>query len=619
MSVAGINFNPEPGIQKPSEKRRDAETAENRKVKPTPDNPAFRVRHRDRKSLRLLAFSAALSRTAGFRPNSVQWFRLRPPCGQIQEYCMTKKMNLAASRDQFPIRQMPRIFFALLTALVFLSGPVGAQSPAPTLETTARELAQLDVRRYEIHRAHLDAPTLPEAALAEIAALNESALAFIDRYRNATDPAAGGTMYQLHDRRRQLVAAEIGPAWNRLMLERFPLPEQIRRDFTNDARYAAALLVVGYEFALGRTIRPPRSPELEARDALYSQAVEAAQAPYKAKGEQSREWRKFEHDMLASSQSAAFKREVLGRYVPLFASFVRDDPVTAQERAEARLSATTKWLFVPAWGDEFDDLIIFRGHVLIVVVAVLTIAGGIVAPVWLSRRRGRQHNAPRGQQPVVSPLALPPDLQMPQLPAGLRLNLFVENARVLDLQTWSETSVSWQSSSGNQHVAPQVSVTTSTVQKDRLWVETIDGLEKAWTISGGVFAANRGHFLTWIQARMKNGDVLPCLAFNHNTQQWYERAWLAEFQRGFWKHWILLNLLWIGPGCFALGWLLLNMRESENLAVSLLGTLVVSSFVWTGLTHAWITWRRGRAWQKLYRPRVLDWLKGLSTPLTESM
>jgi hypothetical protein len=520
-------------------------------------------------------------------------------------------MNYAAAGKQFTISRLHRVFFALLTALAVMAGSLSAQSPS--FETDARELARLDTRRYEIHRAHLDAPALPEAALAEIGTLNDSARAIQERYRNATNLAAGTGMYQLQSRTRELVAAQIGPNWNRLMLERFPVPEQIRRDFTDDARYAAAVLVLGYEFAFGRTIRPPRTPELDARDALYSQATEAALAPYKAKGEQSREWRKFEHDMLALSRSADFKREVLRRYVPLFASFVRDDPAPAREQPET--TAAVKWLFAPAWGDEFSDTIIFRGHVLSVGLGVLTIAGAFVAPWWLSRRLGRQHNAPRERQPVVAPLALPPDLQVPELPAGLRPELFVENARVLDLQTWSETSVSWQSSSGNQYTAPQVSVTTSTVQKDRLWVQTMDGLEQAWMISGGVFAANRGHMLTWIHARRKSGAAVPCLVFNHNTQKWHEQNWLSAFHGGFWKHWLLLNLLWIAPGCFALGWVVLAMRGHEAVALNLLGGLAVFSFVWTGINHLFVAWRRRSAWQNRYRPRLLDWVKGLSAPL----
>jgi hypothetical protein len=244
--------------------------------------------------------------------------------------------------------------------------------------------------------------------------------------------------------------------------------------------------------------------------------------------------------------------------------------------------------------------------------AVLLLAGCLLLPPWLSRRRGRRHNAPRNRQPVISPLALPPDLQVPELPAGFRPELFVEHARVLDLQTWSETSVRWHSSSGNQYVAPSVSVQTSTVQKDRLWVQTVDGVERAWMITGAVFAANRGHFVTWVQARLKGGEAEPVLAFNHNTQQWHESKWLQLLHWGFWKHWILLTVLWIVPGCFALDWLIGLMRGPDQMAVGYLGALVVFSFVWVGITHKWTAWRRRRAWERLYRPRVLDWLKGLA-------
>lgn len=504
----------------------------------------------------------------------------------------------------------------LLPLLIVLGGLVetaGAQSPS--LETYARERAQLEVRRYAILRVNLDAPALPEAALAEIRSLNESLQAIDQRYRDAGATAPGAGMYQLQSRTRELVAAELGPSWNRLMLERFPLPEQIRRDFTDDARYAAALLTIGFEFTLGRTLRPPLTPELGARDALYSQAREAAMAPYKSKGAQSREWLVFERDMRASSHSATFKREVLGRYVPLFASFVRDDPTPPPGRVS---SPAEQWLSVPVWGDEFSDTMIVRGHALLVAVTALLLVGGFVAPLWLSRRRGRRHNAPRQRQPVVSPLSLPPDLQAPELPAGLRPDLVAGNARVLDLQTWSETTISWQSSSGNGQVSPHTSLRTSNVQKDRLWVQTIDGVEEAWTLSDGVFEANRGHFITWVQARMKGGAVIPFLLFNHNTQRWHEERWLQIYHGKFWRHWLLLNVLWFVPGCILLYWLMMTMQGPEKMVVSFLGWAATLSFAWVGITHWWVARQRKRAWERLYRPRVLDWLKSLSSPLTSA-
>jgi hypothetical protein len=508
---------------------------------------------------------------------------------------------------------MTRALLLLFFALDLLTMQAVAQTAA--FERDARERARIEARRYEILRAHLDVPALPPAAQAEVAALNES-LRIIDQPYRDTGPTAAGTgMYQLMSRTRELVAAETGPAWNRLMLERFPLPEQIKRDYPDDARYAAALIVIGYEFAFARTLRPPRLPELEGRDALYSQATEAVLAPYRAKGEQSREWRVFERDMLASSQSAAFKREVLGRYIPLFAGFVRDDPVPESDPSRPTPSAAAEWLYTPVYGDEFDDHIIFRGHVVTGALIILLLMGGLVIPWWVVPRRGRRHNAPRQRQPADSPLSLPPDLQAPALPGGLRPDLFVKNARVLDLQTWSETTVSWQSTSGNQYVAPQVSVQTSTVQKDRLWVQTSEGTEEAWMLSGGNFAANRGHFLSWVHARLKDGSGARCLIFNHNTQQWYEGDWLKWYHGGFWLHWILLNVLWLVPGCVALHWVFQEMRGPVDMVPTLLGTLAVASFAWIGLLHWWTLSRRRRAWQNRYRPRVLDWLRGLSAPM----
>lgn len=504
---------------------------------------------------------------------------------------------------------MLRMFFTLLAVLSALVGTSNAQSPS--FESVARERAQIDIKRYAILRSHLDAAALPAAAQAEIAVLNESLRTIDQRYRESSSTTAGAGTYQLLTRTRELVAAEIAPSWNRLMLERFPLPEQIRRDFTDDARYAAALTVVGYEFTLGRTIRPPRTPELDARDAMYNQASEAARAPYRAKGEQSREWRVFERDTRALSQSAAFKREVLGRYVPLFASFVRDDPAPAPRKDKSSTEAAAEWLYQPIIGDEFSDYTVPRGAALAVLLVALMVGGGLVIPLWLSRRQGRRLNASRQRQPEVSPLALPPDLQVPILPAGLRPELFTENARVLDLQTWSETTVSWQSSSGNAYVAPQVSVRTSTVQKDRLWVETVDGREHAWTVTGGVFAANRGHFLTWVHARPRRGDPIPALIFNHNTQQWHEPDWLQTYRGTVLIRWLALSVLWFLPGFFALYWIVLAMKGPEDMVPRFFGYLAVLSLAWMTITHWWVSRRRQITWEHQYRPRVLAWLQGL--------
>ncbi len=84
--------------------------------------------------------------------------------------------------------------------------------------------------------------------------------------------------------------------------------------------------------------------------------------------------------------------------------------------------------------------------------------GCLVFPVLMAKRMGRRLNAPSGRVATTAPLSLPSELQAPDLPGGLRPELIAETAVVLDLQTWSETSVSWQSSSGSAHQAPQMSV-----------------------------------------------------------------------------------------------------------------------------------------------------------------
>jgi hypothetical protein len=501
---------------------------------------------------------------------------------------------------------MLRTLMVLAVLLAAPGGVLGAQSSS--LESDAQERARLEMRRYALYRTHLDRPSLPESAQAELQSLRSAINAINERYRQAEPGAA----YQLLDRSRQITAAEIAPGWNRFMLERFPLPDRIRRDFPDDVRYAAALLVIGYEFIFAHTIRPPRTPELDARDALYREAREAVLAPHQAKGEQSREWRIFERDMLALTQSASFKREVMSRYLPLFASFMpADSPPSSRPTGPATLQDRLR---APLWSDELDEIVIRKGDALLVLVPVLLLLGGLVIPIWTSRRRGRRHHGARRPEPeTAAQLGLPPDLQRPVLPWRLQLELFVEHARVLDLQTWSETTISWHSTGGGPHHAPpHVSVQSRSVLKDRLWVQTMEEKEEAWTLTNAVLEANRGHGLSWVQCVQRKGAEVPCLLFNHHTQKWYESPWLATYHDRFWLHWFLLNVLWLVPLCLAGAWLSEMMDVSNNLFLGLIPTVVVISLVWAGTVHAWTLWRRGRVWKTLYRPRLLEWLKSLS-------
>jgi hypothetical protein len=501
---------------------------------------------------------------------------------------------------------MRRVLYFLLTVAA-MATLLPAQQPE---DADARAVAQLEMQRYQILRQHLDR-TLDDNV--------KEALTDLARRRRAIDgkyqahSGSGLTWYQFNERVRPLVAAQVGPTWNDLMLERFPRPERVRQDYPDDVRYAAALLVLGYEFSLGRTIRPPVPPALAERDALYTQAHAAAEAPYRAHGEDSPQWGRFERDQLALSRSAEFKREVLGRYVPLFASFVADDPPPPPRPA---VPAYREWLFEPLWGDEFDG-----APLRFEVVRRIPDVALLLTPLWIlwqARWAGRRHNARTGSSSTRASLTLPPELQNPKFPSGLRLELRIETAQVLDTQVWSETSVSWQSRSGAPGQAPTVSVQTHVTRKERLWVETMDGRQEAWTFSGGAFEAMRGHVVSWVQYVRRDGALQPVLFYNHATDCHYESDWWPTLHGHALFSWLTLMLLWVGPWALVAQWLAMEagLRVSVWTASPLL--LAGACFGLTVMARLWVHGRRRRTWKQQHRKRLLALLERFSRGLRQS-
>jgi hypothetical protein len=482
-----------------------------------------------------------------------------------------------------------------------------AQSLNP--DADARAIAQLEVQRYGLLRENLD--RTPDAAAKEkLTDLGRQRSAIMAKYQQ---PSADVTWYQLNERVRPLVQAEVGASWNSLMLERFPRPERLRQDYPEDVRYVAALMVIGYEFTLGRTLRPPVTPPLAERDALYATAMEAAQEPHRARGLESPTWLRFDRDRQALSQSAAFKREVIGRYIPLFASFVADDPPPP---TRPPVSPVRAWLYEPLWGDEFDGAPVRLQIVEKVPVAALLLTSFWI--LWQARRTGRKHNARKGAGSANTSLALPAELQFPAFPSGLRLQFKMETAQVLETQVWSETSVSWQSRSAPPGQAPTVSVQTHVTQKERLWVETMDGRQEAWTFSGGVFEAMQGQVVSWIQFVRRDGGSEPMLFYNHSSDRHHEFDWWRILHGSAFVAWFFVMLFWVAPWGLAAFWLAFESGQNSSIWAPSLLTMAVISFVVTVVARAWVFSRRRRTWKQQHRVRLLELLQKFSRGLRQS-
>lgn len=484
-----------------------------------------------------------------------------------------------------------------------------AQTPritSPQFELLAREAAKVEAQRYAVWRANLDRNELGDAARAELERLAQLRKDIDVRFR--AEPALRNEGYAWNSRIREIVAADIGPSWNQLMLERFPLPARIRADFPDDLRYNAALVVLGYEFTLGRTVRPPRTPALDARDKIYSDAQERIAAQLKGPQPNLRQQRAYENGFQALTHSAAFKREVLGRYIPLFASFVREEKTTRTETPAP--SGLRSWLFRPVWElDDNPDNDVPLGVVLLVVPALMILlVTPLLANIWVWRR-GR-NDFPAGgvndSSTIASPL--PPDLRVLELPRGMRPTLRLTTGLVVDRAAWTEHHRSTHTTQGGPYQPAQVHVSTSTVLKERLWVRTLDGKEQPWTVTKGVFVARAGHWISWVEAPLRRGDSRLILMYNHASDSVFERPWVKQSHNSSLFISLLLGLFWVTPWVLAGAWLG-NVMLSDWLYLNLIGSMLVGLLVVVFVLNWRAVRMRRNVWERLYRPRLLEFLR----------
>jgi hypothetical protein len=523
---------------------------------------------------------------------------------------------------------MRALLLAGIIALIvgFAAAPAAAQARAPAppppsaqaIETAAREIATLHGRRHALMAAHLDQPALPAAAQAEMAALAQSIRALEQPFD--AHPDWFDARRQLRERARALLVAETGPTWNRLMLARFPTPERLRADYPDDLRYYAALITIGYQFTFGHTLRPPRTPELDARDAAYSKAMEQIEAQIKPPADDPRATRRFDQALHALTWSSQFKRETLARYLPLLASFIPDEPA---QQAEP-VGGARGFLHRPIWQLDDDDASdVPLGYGLLVAIGLLAL---IAPPWWIHRavwRSPQRHNArPDASASTTPALGLPAELRYPELPGGMRPELQLDIGQIVDASTWSETHVSATTTSGTPYHPAQTNVRSYSVQKDRMWLRGFDGREQVWTSTGGVFVARAGHLVALVRARRRKGDADLAMAYNHNSGATYEPDWINEAHTHTLTVWLLALLLWVAPLVLAALWIAEQVSADSYGITPLFWTmsanLAVILLAWTFLVRWWVVRRRRRDWQQRYRGRVLELLQRFGTALERS-
>lgn len=509
----------------------------------------------------------------------------------------------------------PRILLVAALAAMVSVAALNAQNNAASgrrtaaqgaaAEADAEESARLQARRYQIWAARLDSG-LTDADRVELEEIARAVRVIEVKYQA---PGMLELSVDVRNRTRERVVALAGPAWNRLLLERFPAPDRVRRDYTDPVRAAAALEVLYYEFALGRTLRPPRTAEMDARDAAYRAAIQEIFLARVPGGESSPAWATLAESHMRLASSAAFKREVLGRYVPLLASWVRDDP-TPLSVPMPQSAALDAFLFRPV--GTFGGQPLLLGHIGVPIIAVLALLGGVIIPFRRARRAGRRHNAGRapGTGSAERLLDLPVELQVLDLPGGMYPELTVTSGVVMEKEGWTETTTTYGSTAPSPHHGGSTTVSTTTTKKDRLWVRTTSGDEQPWTVTGDVFPARPGHPVTWVAARLRQDPQTPCMVFNHATGHHYEKPWIALAHRGAFGT-FLLALLWIALCGAVAAWLEWRMFQTTYLVQAPPIIVVPALAVWVPIARALVHRPRQRAWKTRYRPRLLDWLKAV--------
>lgn len=473
-------------------------------------------------------------------------------------------------------------------------------------EAMARERARIDTRRYALWRANLDRPQLEGEALAESLRLDAEVRALNERIRN--EPTLRDEGYRLSSRVRELVVADIGASWNALMLQRYPTPERLRADFPDDLRCCAALVVIGYDFTFMRTIRPPRTPELDARDAAYTDAAGRLQTELTKGLRTERAKEAFETELRALTSSPTFRREVVGRYVPLFASFIAASQTPEPSKSPIGWQGWLHRPLSPLSDGLLGDLAV--GHVLLGLAPLAVLVGGPLVVVLLVRRTGLRAAAARS--PAASDggrLALPEALRFPDFGPRFRPELNLSSGIVVDEKTWTETHVTTTTVTST-NAPSRTSVSSTTVQKDRLWIRTFEGREEEWTVTGAVFSARGGHHVSWLTFRPKKGRAAElALMYNHQSGKVFERPWIWAAHGSGWGVFLRVFVIWVLPWTAAADVLARAMAMPIPFWSYLPPVALAWLLPWAVISRWWVVRGRSKRWEVEHRPRVLEMLQ----------
>jgi len=269
---------------------------------------------------------------------------------------------------------------------------------------------------------------------------------------------------------------------------------------------------------------------------------------------------------------------------------------------------------------------------------IVTLIGMAMLPRLVMKFRGQLTSSnPPGPEGSMDPSKLPESLRAFQV-LGARYELETQSGLVIEEKTWSETYVNVSTTPGSTqgvgneaYYTPGSTYTSSTaVQKDRVWVRTLDGHETAWTFTGGTFPTRQGHVITGIFRRLSNGSSAFFMAYNHTTGQlqMFDAADQVDKVRKF-LPWVVTTVLGTAGFIFGASKIFQALMGTAGstaagevqalaLAVAISGSgcfFGAASFAWifASLARGRVGRQRGRMFESHYKPAFLRFLQQ-STP-----
>ena len=406
-------------------------------------------------------------------------------------------------------------------------------------------------------------------------------------------------------------------AQNQAALARFPEPNQVLADFNDDPSRYAALTVLYY--AVDQKIPPPNR-EAYQKSVAYTQAFGQVESKYGAPGSDSQGIKDFSVRASQLLSDPNFKRSVLEKY------HLADLPDRQHNApAQAQRSAAPVPSGAPQPTVDDDSMLMPAVPYWIATLVVMWFLPRLMLPVTA---RLTSSSAPETDG-YKDPSQLPESLRSFRL-VGAPYELGIQSGQVIEEKTWSETHVSVSTTAGNEYTPAQTHSSSVAIQKDRIWVRTLDGGEAAWTFSGGGFIARQGQILSGISRHVSGGNWAFLVAYNHTTNQFEIYQPSAPGDRiGTFFPWVVTTL--VGTAGFVFGasksfqFLMgpagnsvtgatqaLMIAISKSAPGGFLGALIIGR-ICVSLAKGSANRRRMKRFEELYKPAFLRFLQQ-STP-----